>query len=133
MSESTNLRDEFENLVAAYQRNDEDAIENIGRRIRQSGKPIRLVVNDEVEWEESDIDDYDEFPVVTQNFEVFIGDELVYEGVRQFGSSLEDPTHTGLGGEWVAIRIDENEHGAAEEALEAFGIEIEWPEVPPAR
>jgi hypothetical protein len=65
-------------------------------------------------WEESVVEGFSEFPIVTQWFKVFLGDDLVYEGQRQFGSSFEDPTHTDLGGRWVAIRVDDDAHAVAE-------------------
>jgi len=134
MTRNSNPREDFLDLVAAHEADDEDAIERMSERLRGSGQPpLRLVVEEDTSWEESVVEGFSEFPVVTQWFKVFHGDDLVYEGERQFGSSLEDPTRTGLGGRWVTIRIDDEEHVVAERALEDLGLEIEWPTAPPAR
>jgi hypothetical protein len=116
----------FWKLIEAHDASEEDA----ARRIRDL---LRLEVEEDTSWEESELDEYDEFPVVTQSFKVFLGKDLIYEGERQFGITLEDATHTGLGGEWVTIRIDDERHISAEDALEELGLEIDWPDVPPPR
>lgn len=110
MTRNPSPREDFLDLVAAHEADDEDAIERMSERLRGLGGPLRLVVEEDTSWEESVVEGFSEFPVVTQSFKVFHGDDLVYEGERQFGSSLEDPTHTGLGGRWVTIRIDDEEH-----------------------
>lgn len=133
MARETDPREDFRDLVVAYEADDESAVERLTERLRSSAQPLRLVLEEDASWEESVVDGYSEFPVVTQTFKVFLGDELLYEGERQFGSALEDPTHTGLGGRWVTIRVDDEEHVLAERALEHLGLEIEWPTAPPAR
>ena len=133
MTQNSNLRKDFLDLIAAHEADDEDAIKRMSERMLRSEQPLRLLVEEDTSWEESAVEGFSEFPVVTQSFRVFNGDDLVYEGERQFGSSLEDPTHTGLGARWVTIRIDDEEHAAAERVLEDLGIEIEWPTAPPAR
>jgi hypothetical protein len=133
MTRNPSPREDFLDLVAAHEADDEDAIERMSERLRGLGDPLRLVVEEDTSWEESVVEGFSEFPVVTQSFKVFHGDDLVYEGERQFGSSLEDPTHTGLGGRWVTIRIDDEEHVLAERGSEDLGLEIEWPTAPPAR
>lgn len=133
MTGNSNPRENFLDLVRAHEVEDEDAIQRSSEQLRASGQPLRLVVEEHTSWEESVVEGFSEFPVVTQSFKVLLGDDLVYEGERQFGSSMEDPTHTGLGGRWVTIRVDDEEHVVAERALEDLGLEIEWPTAPPAR
>jgi hypothetical protein len=133
MSDYFDLRGEFSALLAAYDSDDDLAIEVIRNRILKTEKKISVTIDERTTWEESVVDGFKEFPVVCQRFRVLIGEELVYEGERLFGSSIEDPTHTGVGGRWAAIRIDKNEHRTAEQVIEDFGIEFKWPEVPPAR
>jgi hypothetical protein len=131
--ESDPIGQDFLDLIAAHLVDDEDAVIASSERLLALGEPVRLEIEEETAWEESAVDGYREFPVVTQRFKVLIADRLLYEGERLFGCSLEDPTHTGLGGRWVTIRIDDQTHRAAEMALESLGREIEWPSVPPAR
>lgn len=133
MNKKLNPREGFLDLVRAHETEDEDAMQRIGEQLRSSGQPLRLVVEESTSWDESLVEGFSEFPVVTQSFKVYFGDDVLYEGVRSFGCSFEDPTHTGLGGEWVTIRIDDSEHAMAEQALEDLGLDLEWPTVPPAR
>jgi len=133
MPRNASMRKVFADLVAAHEEYDEDAVGRLSNRLRTSGSPLRVVVEEATAWEESMVEGYAEFPVVTQTFKVFAGDELLYEGERQFGASLEDPTHTGAAAKWSTIRIDNEEHAAAEAALEELGLEFGWPSAPPAR
>ncbi len=126
-------REDFLCLVAAYEVDDEESIRRLSDRLRGLAQALRLQVQEDTSWDESFVEGFSEFPVVTQSFRVFVGDELLYEGDRQFGAALEDPTHTGFGARWAPIRIDGEEHAFAERALEGLGLEIDWPEVPPAR
>lgn len=123
----------FLQLMAAHEANDERAIGRISGYLRSLDRPISVIVEEDVTWLESVNDDTWEFPLVTQTFKVLQGNKVVYEGERQFGSEFEDPTHTGLGGRWVTIRVDNFEHSAAVKALESCGLEIDWPSAPPAR
>ncbi len=133
MTDYLGLSGEFSALLVAYDSDDDLAIEVIRNRILKTEKKMSLAIDESTTWEESVVDGFKEFPVVCQRFRVLIGEEVVYEGERLFGGSIEDPTHTGAGGRWTAIRIDENEHGTAERVIEDFGIEFKWPDVPPAR
>ena len=125
-----NYTEVFERLVAAYDSMDDAEIQGCKDLFTASGKPIRVEVTDELEWEESVSPEYEECPVVTQTFKVYLGDELLYEGQRMFGSELVDPTHTGAGGRWESIQVDMGDENLTIEALEDLGHEIEWPAVP---
>ena len=133
MTDRDDPRQDFLDLIEAYAADDTDSIHRISERLRASDPPLQLLLKEDTRWEESLVDGYSEFPAVTQTFRVMLGNVLVYEGERVFGSSLEDPTHTGHGGRWVAIRIDDEEHADAEAVLEELGLELDWPVVPPAR
>ena len=91
---------------------------------------MRVVIDDELQWEESQVEGYDEFPMVVQSITVFLGEEPVCVVERWFGSELVDPTHTGLGGRWETLRVDEGGHGGLIELLEDFGHSIDEPDVP---
>jgi hypothetical protein len=41
-----------------------------------------------------------------------------------------DPTHTGMGGRWDVIRVDDGGDGGVFALLENFELEVEAPEVP---
>lgn len=123
----------FLQLVAAHEANNERAIVQISAYLRALDKPISVTVDEEVTWSESVNDETWEFPLVKQTFKVLQGNRTVYEGERQFGSEFQDPTHTGLGGSWVTIRVDNLEHVLAEKALESCDLKIEWPPSLPAR
>jgi len=125
-----NFLEVFERLVAAHDSMDDSEIQACKDIFTASGRPIRVEVTDELEWEESVSPEYEECPVVTQTFKVYLGDELLYEGQRMFGSELVDPTHTGAGGRWESIQVDMGDENLTIEALEDLGHEIEWPAVP---
>jgi len=133
MSTQAIMKNSFLDLVAAYEADNNSAVAQISGQIRSLDKPVSVIVEEEVTWFEAVDDETWEFPLVLQTFKVLQGGQVVYEGERQFGSEFEDPTHTGLGGRWVTIRVDNYEHGVAERALESCGLEIEWPSTPPAR
>lgn len=120
----------FERLVNAYRHQDESEMQICKDLLGTSGKQLRVEILEDVEWEESVSDQYEECPLVTQIFKVYLGDELLYEGHRLFGSEIVDPTHTGLGGRWLPIQVDMGDEDAVVDALEDLGIEIESPDVP---
>ena len=132
MSAIENLKNIFGELVEAYQ-DEDDAKESLSKKIKDSGKHLRVEVKDDLQWEESQVEGYEECPTVIQSIEVFLGDELVYEGERCFGSEKVDPTHTGLGGRWETIRVDEGGQDGIIELLEDFGHPVDEPDVPPWR
>ena len=125
-----NFLEVFERLVAAHDSMDDDEVQACKDIFTASGRPIRVEVTDELEWEESVSPEYEECPVVTQTFKVYLGDQLLYEGQRMFGSELVDPTHTGSGGRWESIQVDMGDENLTIEALADLGHEIEWPAVP---
>jgi len=129
MNSVKNFRDEFTKLVAAYGKWDEAEVNGLKESLTSSGKSLRVETVDDLRWEESESDTYEECPLVVQRFTVFLGDEIVYEGERWFGSELEDATHTGTGGRWATIRVDDGGDGA-DQVLEDFGLEVDWPDVP---
>lgn len=120
----------FERLVEAHDNMDDAEIQECKDIFTTSGRTIRVEVTDEIDWEESVSPEYEECPVVTQTFKVYLGDELLHEGQRMFGSELVDPTHTGAGGRWQSIQVDMGDENRTVEALEDLGHEIEWPDVP---
>ena len=125
-----NYTEVFERLVEAHYSVDDVEIQACKAIFTTSGRAIRVEVNDELEWEESVSPEYEECPVVTQTFKVYLGDELLHEGKRMFGSELIDPTHTGAGGRWESIQVDMGDETRTIEALVDLGHEIEWPDVP---
>ncbi len=125
-----NYQEVFERLVEAHDSLDDAEIQACKDIFSNSGQKIRVEVSDELDWEESVLPEYQECPVVTQTFKVYLGDELLYEGQRMFGSELVDPTHTGSGGRWEAIQVDMGDENRTIEALEDLGHEIELPVVP---
>jgi len=120
----------FTALVAAHEEGDDAEIDELRRRLVESGAPVRVSTSEDIEWSEPDEVYGLRAPLITQDFQVYVGDELAFEGWRQFGSELEDRTHTGVGGNWVTFRVDENGTQYVEEALEALGVELDWPDAP---
>jgi len=130
MSAYKRLKDIFGELVEAYENGDEQAIDLLTKQIKNSGKSLRLQVDDDLQWEESQVKGYEECPMVVQSITVFLGEEAVCEVERWFGSEMIDPTHTGLGGRWETICVDEGSHKGLIELLEDFGHCIDVPDVP---
>lgn len=120
----------FERLVEAHDSMDDAEIKVCKDIFTKSGLAIRVEVSNELDWEESVSPEYQECPIVTQTFKVYLGDQILYKGQRMFGSELIDPTHTGLGGRWESIQIDMGDENRTIEALEDLGHEVEWPDVP---
>jgi hypothetical protein len=125
-----NFQDIFLKLVDAHTELDDDEFATYKDVLETSGRLLRVEVDDELDWEESVSEDYEECPLVIQTFTVFLGEEKIYEGVRMFGSELVDPTHTGLGGRWEAIQVDGGDEDSVCSALEELGHEVDWPLVP---
>jgi hypothetical protein len=65
-----------------------------------------------------------------QSITVFLGEDLVFEMERWFGSEKVDSTHTGLGGRWQTIGVDEGGHAGLIELLEDFCHSVDEPDVP---
>ena len=130
MSATENLKNLFGELVEAYNDADDEAKESLAKKIKDSGKSLRVVIDDELQWEESQVEEYDECPMVVQSITVFLGEEPVCVVERWFGSELVDPTHTGLGGRWETLRVDEGGHEGLIELLDDFGHSIDEPDVP---
>ena len=130
MSTTKNLKNIFKKLVDAYDNNDDAEQESLTKSIKNSGKQLRVVFDDDIQWEESQVEGYKEFPIVIQLIEVFLGDALVYKCERWFGSEKVDSGHTGLGGRWETIRVDEGGDGGIFELLENFGLSVDDPDVP---
>jgi hypothetical protein len=133
MKKTENLKEIFDELVTAYEEGDEAAKESLTKKIKESGKSFRVEVDDDLQWEESQVEGYEEAPTVIQTVEVFLGEVLVYEDQRWYGSEMVDPTHTGLGGRWETIRVDGGGDDVVVELLEDFGETIDEPDVPPWR
>ena len=130
MSVTENLKNTFEELVEAYDVADDDAKESLAKKIKDSGRGFRVVVDNELQWEESLVEGYEESSMVVQSISVFLGEEAVCKVERWFGSEKADPTHTGLGGRWETIRVDEGGHEGLIELLEDFGHAVDDPDVP---
>ena len=130
MSATKNLKNTFGELVEAYDDTDDDAKESLTKKIKDSGKILRVVIDDELQWEESQVEGYEECPMVVQSITVFLGEESVCEVERWFGSEKVDSTHTGLGGRWQTIRVDEGGHEGLIELLEDCGHSVDEPDVP---
>jgi hypothetical protein len=130
MSATENLKNLFGELVEAYDDADDDAKASLAKKIKDSGKSLRVVIDDELQWEESQVEGYDECPMVVQSITVFLGEDSVCKVERWFGSEMVDPTHTGLGGRRQTIRVDEGGHAGLIELLEDFGHSVDEPDVP---
>lgn len=130
MSKTENLKNLFEELVKAYEDDDDEAKMSLTEIVKTSRKSFHINVEDDLQWEESLVNGYKECPVVIQSIEVFWGDELICECTRLFGSEKIDPTHTGLSGRWVTIRVDDGDHECLIELLEDFGHTVDEPSVP---
>ena len=130
MSATENLKNTFGELVEAYDDDDGDAKELLAKKIRDSGGSMRVDIGDDLRWEESQVEGYEEWPVVVQSITVFLGEDTVSEVERWFGSEKVDSTHTGLGGRWQTIRVDEGGHAGLIELLEDFGHFVDEPDVP---
>jgi len=129
MSTTENLKNIFADLVEAYD-DDGGAKESLAKKIKDSGKSLCVVIDDELQWEESQVEGYDECPMVVQSITVFLGEDSVSKVERWFGSEKVDSTHTGLGGRWQTIRVDEGGHAGLIELLEDFGHSVDEPDVP---
>ena len=110
--------------------NMDDEIESIYEDAKEAGYELNLKISEETEWEESEIEGFSEFPVVTQTLRLFIKDTLVAEWERRYGIEYIDYTHSGLEGNWESLRLDNEEGYEIEEMLECVGIEIPLPDVP---
>ncbi len=75
-SATENLKNIFGELVEAYDDDDVDAKESLAKKIKDSGKSLRVVIDDELQWEESQVEGYDECPMVVQSITVFLGKEV---------------------------------------------------------
>ena len=98
MSTTENLKNTFGELVEAYDDADDDAKESLAKKFKDSGESLRVVIDEELQWEESHVEGYEECPKVVQSITVFLGEVSVCVVERWFGSEMVDPTHTGLGG-----------------------------------
>jgi hypothetical protein len=115
----------------AYEEWDDEDKKSLAKKIKDKEKKIRVDVDDVLQWIESQVDGYLQCPVVIQTINIFIGKELVCKLKREYGSEYIDPTHTGLGGRWTTLRIDEGGGDAVLEILSDFGHTVEEPSVPP--
>lgn len=130
MTTTENLKEIFGELVEAYDEDDDDAKEFLTKKVKDSGKSLRVVIDDELQWEESQVEGFEECPTVVQFITVFWGEESVYEVERWFGIEMVDSAHSGLGGQWETIRVDEGGHEGLIELLEDFGHCVDEPDVP---
>jgi len=130
MSNKINLKKSFKDLVSAFANWDETTQEKLIEKFRNSENIFRVELEDDVQWDESTIEGFSEAPTVIQTYKIFFGNELVYEGERWYGKELIDPTHTGSGGRWEVIRVDEGGSDPALKILEEFEIYVDEPDVP---
>lgn len=130
MNQKINSKQVFVDLVTAYDGGDDAIKESLIKKIRNSKKTFRAEVDADIQWDESQIEGFSEAPTVIQTYKIYLGNEIVYEGERWFGKEFVDPTHTGLGGRWEVIRVDERGDDSALEILEEFEIIIDEPNVP---
>jgi len=130
MSNKINFKKTFKDLVSAFADWDETTQKKLIEKFRNSENTFRVEVEDDTQWDESTIEGFSEAPTVIQTYKIFFGNELVYEGERWYGKELIDPTHTGLGGRWEVIRVDEGGSDPALEILEEFDIYVDEPDVP---
>lgn len=130
MSTKINFKKSFKDLVSACADWDETTKEKLIEKFRNSENIFRVEVEDDIQWDESTIEGFSEAPTVIQTYKISFGNELVYEGERWFGKELIDPTHTGLGGRWEVIRVDDGGSDPALEILEEFEIYVDEPDVP---
>ena len=123
-------KDLFCRLVEAYEEWDEEIIKSLTTELKESGLKLRTEVSEDLIWEESQVDGFTKAPLVIQTYKVFLGNEEVFEGERHYGSEMIDTTHTGMGGRWDVLRVDDGGDGGVLELLENFGLGFEAPDVP---
>jgi hypothetical protein len=122
--------DLFCRLVEAYEEVDKEKIRSLTTELKEYRLKLRTEVSEDLIWEESQVDGFTEAPLVIQTYKVFLGNDEVFKGERHYGSEMIDPTHTGMGGRWDVIRVDDGGYGGVFALLENFGLEVEAPEVP---
>ena len=109
---------------------DEDDALLIYEEAKAQGLEFELEIEESEEWDESEIEGYSEFPTVTQECKLLLGNIVVAEWDRRFGIEMIDVTHIGGSGKWCPLRLDDNEGSDIENLLELFDIDIIDPDVP---
>ena len=130
MNHKINFKETFKDLVSAYANWDEATQEILITKFKSSNILFRVEVNDDLQWDDSTVEGFSKAPTVIQTYKIFFGEELVFEGERWYGKELIDPTHTGLGGRWEVIRVDDGGSDPALEILEEFAMYVDEPNVP---
>lgn len=129
-AEEKKIQKMFKKLLSLHKDCEEDGFGELVEKLADSGLEFELKTEDSLAWIESEIEGYSEFPVVTQKGTLLLGGVVVYQWEMEYGCQMVDPTHTGTQGDWVPLRIDEQEHYELEEMLEILDIDIPEPDVP---
>jgi Fe-S cluster assembly iron-binding protein IscA len=128
--DKTQLTKLFSNLLELSLDDDQEVFDLEFKKITDLGYSFVLETKETEEWDESQIDGYAEFPTVTQECKLLLGNVVVAEWERQFGIEMIDATHTGGGGKWSPFRLDDFEGSDIENFLDMINIEIPYPDVP---
>lgn len=123
----------FNKLFSLYEDGEEDGFEALLEKISDSDLEFVVTTSSNLSWMDSEIDGFSEFPVVCQKVMLTLGGVMVKKWELEYGCEFVDHTHTGTQGQWVPLRIDEQENYALEEMLEGLDIEIPTPDVPPPK
>lgn len=134
MKNEVHMSSLFEELLELSEDCEQEAFDLAYKKLNDMGIEFILETEDSEEWDESQIEGYSEFPTVTQECKLLLGNVVVAEWDRQFGIEMIDATHTGGGGKWCPFRLDDdNERSDIENMLELIDIDIIDPDVPEPR
>ncbi len=123
----------FNKLFSLYEDGEEEDFEALLEKISDSDLEFVVSTSSALSWMESEIEGFSEFPVVSQKVMLTLGGVSVKEWELEYGCEFVDYTHSGTQGQWVPLRIDDQDNYALEEMLEGLDIEIPTPDVPPPK
>ncbi len=133
MSNTEHIAELFQGLLDLCTDGEQEEFDLAYEKLKEKGLEFTLETEKSVEWDESQIEGYSEFPTVTQECKLLLGDVIVAKWERQFGIEFIDATHTGGGGRWCPFRLDDTGRGDIEYMLEEIGVDIIDPDVPEPR
>jgi hypothetical protein len=129
VSRAAFLKKVFKNLIELVDDSDDDQAIEIYDKQKSIGNEIDIKTTENVRWEASNVEGYSEWPTVEQNIIVIFGGIRVAKFSRYFGTEF---TRADM---WQAMLLDyNNDFGQSIDlTLEAIGIEIDYPDIPPPR
>jgi hypothetical protein len=123
----------FAELLDLYTSGEQGEFDLAYKKLKEMGLEFVLETEESEEWDESEIEGFSEFPTVTQECQLLLGNVVVGKWERQFGIEYIDVTHTGGGGRWRPFRLDDNEGSDIENMLAEIEVDIFDPNVPEPR